>query len=168
MTKQHYSLFHSFIQKIASSRPGAWFFSRTLHHFDRVFLKLSGGRTTLTSILAGVPVVIVTTIGAKSKLPRTLPLLCIRDEQTSATFAIVASNWGQHQYPAWYLNLKANPRATCSIRGQTGEYVSHEATGEEYEKFWQCARDTYLGFPLYKQRAAERRIPIIVMTPLTQ
>ena len=138
MTKQRYSLFHSFMQKIASSRPGAWFFSRTLHHFDRVFLKLSGGRTTMTSIVAGLPVVILTTLGAKSKLPRTLPVLCIRDEHTSDTFAIVASNWGQHHYPAWYFNLKANPRATCSIRGQAGEYVAHEATGEEYEKLWQC------------------------------
>ena len=166
MTEHRYSLFHSLMQKIASSRPGAWFYSRTLHHFDRVFLKLSGGRTTMTSIGTGLPVVILTSVGAKSKLPRTLPLLCIRDERSPDTFAIVASNWGQHHYPAWYFNLKANPRATCSIRGQAGEYVAHEATGEEYEKLWQCATDTYAGFPLYKQRAAERRIPIMVMTPV--
>jgi len=168
MTRQRYSPFHSFMQKIASSRPGAWFFSHTLHHFDRVFLKLSGGRTTMTSIVAGLPVVILTSVGAKSKLPRTLPVLCIRDERTPDTFAIVASNWGQRHYPAWYFNLKANPRATCSIRGQAGEYVAHEASGEEYEELWRCAMDTYVGFPLYKQRAAERRIPIMVMTPVKQ
>jgi len=168
MTGRRYSLFNSLIQKFASSRPGAWFFARTLHHFDRVFLKLSGGRTTMTSILAGLPVVILTTVGAKSKLPRTLPLLCIRDERSPDTFAIVASNWGQHHYPAWYYNLKANPRATCSVRGQAGEYVAHEAAGEEYEKFWDCAEDTHVGYPLYKQRATHRRIPIMVMTPVKQ
>jgi len=73
-----------------------------LHHFDHVAFKLSGGRATLTSALAGLPVVHLTTTGAKSGLPRTLPLLCIRDERNPDTFALVASNWGQTHYPAWY------------------------------------------------------------------
>ncbi len=166
MAGQNYSLFHSFIQKIASSRPGAWFLSRVQHRFDRVFLRLTKNRVTLTGILSGLPVVILTTIGAKSGLRRTLPLLCIRDERDPNTFAVVASNWGQSRYPAWYFNLKANPGATCSIRGQVGEYVAHEADGEEYERFWQCARDTYIGFPLYEQRVGERHVPIMVMRPL--
>ena len=119
MSRRSYSFFHGLVQKIGSSRFGAWFYARTLHHFDRVAFKLSGGRATVTSVLAGLPVVLLTTTGVKSGLPRTLPLLCIRDERNPTTFALVASNWGQTHYPAWYLNLKANPRATCSIRGQT-------------------------------------------------
>ncbi len=166
MTTLRYSLFNAFAQKIAASGPGSWFFARTMHHFDRAFFRLSGGRTTMTSIFTGLPVVILTTLGAKSKLPRTLPVLCIPDDRTPDTFVIVASNWGQHHYPAWYFNLKANPRATCSIRGKAGEYMAREATGEEYEKLWQGAKDIYAGFPLYKQRASERRIPIMVMTPV--
>ncbi len=166
MTKQNYSTFHSFMQKIAASRPGAWYFARTLHHFDRVFLKLTNGRTTMTSLLAGLPVVILTTIGAKSGLPRTLPLLCISDEHNPDSFAVIASNYGQRHYPAWYFNLKANARATCSIRGQAGEYIAHEASSEEYERFWQRAMDIYIGYPLYKQRVGKRRIPIMVMTPV--
>ena len=166
MTRKSYSLFHSLMQKIASSRPGAWFTSGTLHHFDHIFLKLTGGRSTMTSLVAGLPVVILTTTGAKSGLPRTLPLLCIRDEQDPTTFALIASNWGQAHYPAWYFNLKAKPHATCSIRDQIGEYMAHEASGEEYERFWQYAGNTYIGYPLYKQRVGKRRIPIMVMTPL--
>ena len=150
MAKQQYSLIHSSMQKIASSRPGAWFFSRTQHHFDRVLLKLSNERLTLTSILAGLPVVIVTSIGAKSGLPRSAPLLRIQDDADPNTFAIIASNWGQGHHPAWYYNLKANPRATCLLDGQTYDYVAHEASGDEYEKFWQLAIDTYIGFPSYK------------------
>jgi hypothetical protein len=61
--------------------------------------------------------------------------------------------------------LKANPRAIGTIRGQTATYVAHEASGEEYERFWQYAANTYLGFPLYKQRVGGRRIPIMIMTP---
>jgi deazaflavin-dependent oxidoreductase (nitroreductase family) len=164
MNQRRYSFFQGLVQKIGSSRFGAWFYARTLHHFDRVAFKLTGGRATLTSALAGLPVVLLTTTGVKSGLPRTLPLLCIRDERNPTTFALVASNWGQPHYPAWYFNLKANPRAIGSIRGQTATYVAHEASGEEYERFWQCAANTYLGFAVYKQRVGERRIPIMIMT----
>ena len=81
MNQRRYSFFHGFVQKVASSRPGAWLYARTLHHVDRVVFKLSGGRATVTSALGGLPVVLLTTTGAKSGLPRTLPLLCIRDER---------------------------------------------------------------------------------------
>ncbi len=163
MDRKRYSRFHALMQKIASSRPGSWFFARTLHHFDRAVLKLSGQRTTLTAVIAGLPVVFVTTIGTKSGVQRTVPLLAITDERDPNTFAIIASNWGQHSHPAWYFNLKACPRATCSICGRTGQYVAHEASGEEYNAFWQRAAKTYIGYPLYQQRAGGRHIPIMVM-----
>ena len=166
MAKPSYSLLNSLIQKIASTRPSAWFFARTLHHVDRVVLKLSRGRATLSSLLAGLPVVILTTLGAKSGRPRTLPLVCIRDERDERRFALIASNFGQQHYPAWYFNLKKNPEATCSIRGQSGKYVAHEAQDDEYQRFWQYAVDTYVGYSLYKQRLAKRRIPIMVMMPV--
>ncbi len=166
MKPKSYSAFCSFIQTIAASRPGAWFFARTMHYFDSIFLALSGGRTTMTSIVAGLPTVIVTTTGAKSGRLRRLPLLCIRDAHEPTTFALIATNWGQRRYPAWYFNLKANSQASCSIDGQTGSYVAHEATGEEYERFWNYAADTYKGYPLYKQRITGRQIPIMVMTPV--
>jgi deazaflavin-dependent oxidoreductase (nitroreductase family) len=120
----------------------------------------------MTSLLAGLPVVLVTTTGAKTGRPRTLPLLCIRDESDPNTFALIASNWGQRRNPAWYYNLKTNPRATCTIEGRTGEYIAHEATGEEYERFWRYAENIYIGYPRYKQRAGRRHIPIMVMTPV--
>jgi len=153
MSKLRYSLFHSFIQKIASSSPGAWFFSRIAHHLDRIILKLSRGRMTLSSIVTGFSLVVITTTGAKSGLPRTLPVLYIRDKFDPNRHAIIASNWGQHHHPAWYFKLKAEPCATGSIDGQVRTYIAHETSGEEYERFWQRAVETYLGFPLYQQRA---------------
>lgn len=166
MTRKKYNPFQSLVQKIAATPPGAWLLARTLHHSDRLVWRLSGGRRTLTSWLAGAPMVVVTTTGAKSGWPRTTPLLCIRDEDDPATFAIIATNWGQKHYPAWYFNLKANPRATCVIDGAARDYRAHEATGEEYARFWQYATNTYRGYPMYKQRISGRTIPIMVMTPL--
>ena len=168
MAKRGYSAFHFLIQKLASSRLGSWFFARALHHMDRAFLELTRGRMTLSYVLAGLPEVMVTTVGAKSGLPRTIPLLCIRDDADPKTFALVASNWGQQHNPGWYYNLMASPHASCSLGGRTGEYVAHEATGEEYEKFWRSAVDAYIGYPLYQQRARGRHIPIVVMSPAQQ
>jgi deazaflavin-dependent oxidoreductase (nitroreductase family) len=161
-----HSPFFALIHKLAASRPGSWFSARILHHLDRLVFYLSSGRVTLTSLIAGLPVVVVTTTGAKSGKPRATPLLGIRDRSDPTTFALVASNWGQRHYPAWYFNLRANAGATCSVAGEVGEYVAHEAVGEEYERFWRYAAETYLGYPLYQPRVGGRRIPIMVMTPL--
>ncbi len=161
-----YSFFHTLVQKIMSSKPGAWLGARLVRPLDNVTLKLTGGRATLTSLAAGVPIVYLTTIGAKSGLPRTLPLLPIRDTQAPAGFALIASNWGQAHYPAWYFNLKKNPRATCMLNGQTADYEAQEVDGEEYERIWGYATQTYRGYALYKERATGRRIPIMVMKPV--
>ena len=82
------------------------------------FLKLSRGRMTLTSILTGLPVVVLTTTGAKSGLPRTTPVLCISDANDPTLLAVIASNWGQDHHPAWYYNLNRNrtPRFRSTVR----------------------------------------------------
>lgn len=165
MSQKKYAPVQSLMQKIAATPLGAWFYARTLHLSDGLFLRLSGGRMTISSLGTGLPVVIVTTTGAKSGLPRTIPLLCIRDERDPANFALIATNWGQKRYPAWYFNLKANPHARGSLAGKTGEYLAHEAVAEEYARFWEYAADMYVGYPLYKERIRERSIPIMVMTP---
>ena len=164
MSARHYHWYQTLMHKVASTPAGVWFFSRTLPSEDRFLFRLTGGRYTVSSILTGLPVVTMTTTGAKSGLPRTVPLLYIRDDQNPGSFALIGSNWGQKHSPSWYHNLKAHPRATCTIDGQTKDYVAQEVSGEAYERFWQHAVNTYLGFPLYKQRAG-RRIPILVMTP---
>jgi deazaflavin-dependent oxidoreductase (nitroreductase family) len=163
--KPHYTLFNSIIQKIASTRPGSWVLARSLHRLDGIFLKLSRGRMNLTSRLSGLPIVVLTTTGARSGLPRSMPLAYIRDPHEPNQFALIASNWGQHDHPAWYYNLKANPQAICSRGGRANKYIAHEANEEEYAMFWRSASEIYLGFQLYKKRAGGRRIPIMVLTP---
>ena len=165
MTSKKYAPFNRLMQKIATTRPGAWFYARTLPFLDRLVLRLSGGRTNLTSIVTGLPVVFITTTGARSSLKHTIPLLYIQDEQHPSSFAIIASNWGQVHYPAWYHNLKANPGAVCAIQGHAQAYTARETSAEEYERFWQAAVNTYFGYATYKQRVGKRHIPIFVMTP---
>jgi deazaflavin-dependent oxidoreductase (nitroreductase family) len=162
LTRTQYRPFHALIQKLAASPPGSWLLAHILRYADRFVVWLSGGRTSLTSMLAGVPVVMVTTTGARSGQPRTSPLLPICDPAGEDRFALIASNWGQHHLPSWYFNLKKNPRATVAQIKQASTYVAREAAGEEYDRFWRYAVDTYFGYGLYKQRAG-RRIPIMIM-----
>ncbi len=164
MVGDHYSYFQKTIQKFASSRFGAWSFSKLQHHFDRATFKLSGGKTTMSGVLSGLPVAMLTTTGARSGLPRTVPLLAIREDDGVDQIGFIATNWGQNRYPAWYFNLKKNPKALCQIDDFAGNYTAHEAEGEEHQHYWGLATQTYIGFRLYKQRIEKRRIPIMVMT----
>ena len=164
-SEYHYSFIQLLIHRIASTKPGSFVLARSLPHLDRIVYKMSGGRVTLSSVLAGIPVVVMTTIGAKSGVPRTVPVLCLRNEYAPETFAIVASNFGNEHQPAWYYNLKAHPRVVCKVEGRVGEYYARQARDEDYDRLWQHAQQVYFGFSLYKQRARHRRIPIFVMSP---
>jgi deazaflavin-dependent oxidoreductase (nitroreductase family) len=160
-----YGLFNVLMQRLASTRAGTWYFSKTQQRLDSVFLRI-GGKRTATSILSGLPVVVVTARGAKTGKPRSVPLLYIRNEDKPDEFALVATNFGRPRYPAWYRNLKAHPEAEGTIDGNTTRYVAHEADEEEYARYWRLAANTFLGFPKYKRRIGDRRqIPIMVMRP---
>ncbi len=150
------------IHIITRTKAGSWFFARTLHHFDRPMLRLSRGRYSVTSLLAGLPVVIVTTIGAKSGQPRSLPLVAIPDKEN---VILIASNFGQKHHPAWYYNLQAHPKAQLTYEGRTVTYTAHETAGEERERCWQRAVDLYSGYARYKARAGQRHIGVLLLTP---
>jgi deazaflavin-dependent oxidoreductase (nitroreductase family) len=120
----------------------------------------------MSGTLGGLPELNLTTIGAKSGLARSVPLVYVRDEANPGSFALIGSNWGQKHYPAWYFNLKANPQATAVIDGKKGEYVAREVSGAEYERFWQKAMSLYVGYRNYKERIhGGRNIPIVVLSP---
>ncbi len=162
MAPKRYPAFQALIQKLAATPLGSWLLAHGLRRVDRFIVRISRGRTSLTSMLAGVPVVMVTTTGARSGQPRTSPLLPVYDPAGDSRFALIASNWGKHRLPSWYFNLKKNPQATVAADGRARSYVAREVGGEEYDRFWGYAVDTYFGYALYKQRA-KRRIPIVVL-----
>jgi len=166
MATNRYPPFFLMMHRFTATRSAAWLASRIIPALDRLMLKISGRRHTMTGLLAGLPVVVVYTVGARSRKPRIVPLLYIEDKTNPGTFALIASNWGQRNNPAWYYNLRANPRVRCSIMGRAGAYAAHEANGQEYERFWGYASETYSGYPHYRGRVAQRHIPIMVMSPL--
>lgn len=156
--------YYRLTRKLATQKPVAWLAGRTMHHLDPLMYRLSDGRWTAAGLLIGLPMVHLTSRGAKSGRPRTVPLLAIPHGEA---IILVASNWGDHRNPGWYYNLRQNPRATVSQSGQTRAYVAREAAGAEREALWQKAVAIYGGYDAYRERTGGRDIPIMVLTPLS-
>jgi deazaflavin-dependent oxidoreductase (nitroreductase family) len=153
---------HRFIRRIAATRPGAWFFARTLDHIDRPVYRWSGGRTTLAAMLSGLPVVMLTTSGARSGRRTTSPVLGFEEGDV---VIVIGSNYGQAHHPAWVHNLRADPRAQLEIRGVAREVTAEEAAGPERERYLDVASAVYPGYRAYVKRAAPRRIAVIRLIP---
>lgn len=154
--------FHRFMRSFAAIRPVSWLFARTLHHIDRPVFRLSGGKHTFASLVTGLPVVMLTTTGAKSGEKRTLPLLGLPDGERTV---VIASNYGQLHHPSWYYNLIAIPEATLSVGAETRKVVAREVEGEERWEIWRRGLEVYPGWRGYERRAAGRRIPVMVLSP---
>ena len=141
----------------AATEPGSWLFARTLHHADRVVYRASGGRTTFAALMSGLPVVMLTSTGAKSGRETTVPLLGF--EEGDAVI-LIASNYGQAHHPAWLHNLRAHPRARLAVRGERRAVVAEEVESPERERYLAIAAVVYPGYRRYEQRAAPRRITL--------
>jgi deazaflavin-dependent oxidoreductase (nitroreductase family) len=153
--------FYRFMRSFAATRPVSWLFARTLHHVDRPVFLLTGGKHTFASLVSGLPVVMLTTTGAKSGKVRTLPLLGFPDGER---MVVIASNYGQLHHPSWYHNLRANPEATLSVGGEARKVVAREVEGDERERLWRLGLAVYPGWSGYERHAAGRRIPVISLS----
>lgn len=150
------------VVRVASSRPGAWFFSHIGHRLDRPILRWTDGKHSLSTVLSGVPVMTLETTGAKSGQPRSTPLVMTPDGDR---LILVASRWGQGGTPAWYHNLRANPVCHVFHDGQRRAYVARETAGEEREACWRKAVAYYTGYAVYASRLGEHVIPVMLLEP---
>jgi deazaflavin-dependent oxidoreductase (nitroreductase family) len=152
------------IQRVVSAQPVTRFFSYFLHYVDRPMLRLSNGRFSPAGFFTGLPITLLTTTGAKSGQPRTIPIVAIpyQDE-----IVLIASNWGGFHHPAWYYNLRAHPQAVLLRDGRQATYLARFAGAGERERYWQAAVAIYPGYAAYQRRTAGRQIPIMVLTPLS-
>lgn len=148
-------------KSVASTRFGTWLNRHALPSLDRLVMRASGGKTNATALLTGLPVILLTTTGAKSGKPRTTPLIAIPDGRR---LALIATNWGQKRNPAWVYNLRAHPHATVTHDGKTLAVVARDATPKEYEKYWRWAVRLYPGYENYLEWSEGRSIPILVLT----
>ncbi len=151
------------VQAFASTRVGAWVFAKSLPAMDRVVSRLTQGRTSLPRVLAGLPVLMVTTTGRKSGQRRETYLISVPIDDS---LALLGTNFGQSNTPAWVLNLEADPRLSVTHRGLTREAVARPASDAERDQVMANSAGVYGGYVKYLQRIAGRRVRIFVLEPV--
>jgi deazaflavin-dependent oxidoreductase (nitroreductase family) len=152
------------IRRFASSGPGSWLFARVLDHLDRPVYRATRGCHTLTSLVAGLPTVVLTTKGARSGRPSSVSLVGL---PTPTGIAVIGSNYGQRHHPAWYHNLRADPEAEVVVDGARTRVRAVEVEGDERAWIWEQALRIYPGYSTYERRASNRRIAVFVLEPIT-
>jgi deazaflavin-dependent oxidoreductase (nitroreductase family) len=155
------NFFQKLLHRFVMLRPVTAFFAPRVHRLDKAILKWTRGEYTASEIL-GWPIIQLRTTGAKTNQPRSMPLVGIFDQEK---IAIVASSFGREHNPGWYYNLKSHPECEVYFNGQTRRYIARETMGEEYERYWKLAVSYYAGYEKYKQRAAYRHIPVMLLEP---
>ena len=150
------------IGKLAATSLAGWLLRSNLHRLDRLALKLSRGRMTATTMLTGLPVIWLETVGAQTGHTRVTPVAGIYDGNK---YILIASYLGSSRNPDWYYNLTAHPRLHVSDNGRKAEFRATEVHGEQRERCWQLALQAYSGFARYAERARGRQIPILYLIP---
>lgn len=150
------------VQLCASTRLGAWTFSKTLPRLDDVVGRLSRGRHSAPGVLAGLPVVDLTTTGRRSGVRRTTHLIAIPVDDT---LALLGTNFGQRSTPAWVLNLEQEPRATVRFRGAVRDVVARPADERERSTVMANAAGIYGGYLRYQSRISGRTVRVLVLEP---
>lgn len=149
------------IRRIAGWEPVSRLNARVLPPADRFLSRVTGRSMTLTGLVTGLQVLLLTTAGARTGARRTTPVLYLRDGDE---FVLIASNWGQDHNPGWYYNLRANPAAKVTLAGSTRDVIAREVTGPEREAYWQQGCDMYPAWNLYRTRSKRREFPVMILS----
>jgi F420H(2)-dependent quinone reductase len=121
----------------------------------------SGG--TEGTELQGKPVILLTTVGAKTGKLRKTPLMRVEHD---GEYAVVASLGGAPKNPVWYHNIKANPRVELQDGTTTRDYYAREVSGDEKAVWWGRAVQAWPDYANY-QKKTDRQIPVFVLTPVS-
>ncbi|MFN3006488.1 nitroreductase family deazaflavin-dependent oxidoreductase [Mycolicibacterium wolinskyi] len=120
----------------------------------------SGG--TQGTELQGRPVILLTTVGAKTGKIRKTPLMRVEHD---GEYAVVASLGGAPKNPVWYYNVKKNPHVELQDGAAVGDYEAREVFGDEKAVWWERAVAAFPDYADY-QTKTERQIPVFVLTPI--
>ena len=127
---------------------------------DQVDLYERSGGTQGTD-LNGLPVIILTSLGARTGKVRKTPLMRVEHD---GEYAVVASQGGAPKHPVWYYNLTANPHVELQDGPVRKDYQAREVHGAERDTWWERAVAAYPDYAEY-QKNTDRTIPVFVLTP---
>ncbi|MFF8404224.1 nitroreductase family deazaflavin-dependent oxidoreductase [Streptomyces sp. NPDC014846] len=127
---------------------------------EQVELYESSGGTRGTTLLdTGLPVILLTTRGAKSGKIRKTPLMRV---EHGGAYAVVASQGGAPTHPVWYFNIKADPHVELQDGPVKQDMRAREVTGQEKAEWWERAVAAYPPYADYQEKTS-REIPVFVL-----
>jgi deazaflavin-dependent oxidoreductase (nitroreductase family) len=136
---------------------------RSVTHYGgalhRFLYRVSGGR--IGGRIWGMRVVLLTTIGRRSRKRRTVALCALRDEDD---IVVIASYGGLDRPPGWSLNLEANPEAELQDGRTRRPVVARTASGDERTRLWTTVTTTAPGYLEYERRTL-REIAVVILQP---
>ena len=109
--------------------------------------------------MRGKPIIVLTSVGAKSGKLRKTALMRVEHE---GAYAVVASKGGAPAHPVWYWNLVKNPHVELQDGAEKHDYLAREADGDEYAAWWERAVAAWPDYAGYQTRT-DRRIPVFVL-----
>ncbi|MFF4750900.1 nitroreductase family deazaflavin-dependent oxidoreductase [Streptomyces sp. NPDC002514] len=123
----------------------------------------SGGTRGTTLRDTGLPVIVLTSRGARSGKIRKTPLMRVEHD---GRYAVVASQGGAPKHPVWYFNLTADPHVELQDGPAKQDMTAREVTGAERAEWWKRAVAAYPPYAEYQERTS-REIPVFVLEPGT-
>jgi deazaflavin-dependent oxidoreductase (nitroreductase family) len=141
---------------VADSSPGG-----TTDFDDRIIEEFRANEGRVGGQLAGIPIILIHHVGARSGIERVTPLACT--PQGDGRYVIVASNGGSPTHPSWYHNLKANPRIVVEVGTETFTVRAAELDGTARTQLWPKLVAAYPSLGEFETRTT-RRIPLLVLT----
>jgi deazaflavin-dependent oxidoreductase (nitroreductase family) len=119
----------------------------------------SGGKRANTLADTGMPIIVVTTRGAKSGKLRKNPVMRV---EHGGEYALVASKGGAPENPEWFHNLVAHPDEVTVQDGPAPFTVAvREVQGDEKAQWWERAVAAYPPYAEY-QANTDRQIPVFI------
>ena len=110
--------------------------------------------------MRGMPVIVLTTRGAKTGLLRKTALMRVEHE---GQYAVIGSLGGAPKNPVWVYNVRAEPHVELQDGPEKHDYLAREAEGDERELWWERAVEAYPDYADY-QKKTDRVIPVFVLT----
>jgi deazaflavin-dependent oxidoreductase (nitroreductase family) len=114
--------------------------------------------------LRGRPIIVLTSLGAKTGKLRKTPLMRVEHD---GVYAVVASQGGAPKHPVWYFNLKANPHVELQDGPTKRDYLARELSGDEKAVWWERAVEAWPDYAKYQTRT-KRQIPVFVLEPIVK
>ena len=149
--------------KLAMREPLASLVATWTRPIDDFVFRFSRGKTTMTGVISGFPVIWLITTGAKSGKQRRTPLLGI--PTAAGHLAVFGTNFGKESTPGWVYNLRANPTADAEYRGKAVPVHARVMGPDEVEPVWETASASAPTFARYRAIISNRTVSIFELAP---